>query len=404
VQTVFWDLLILMVVVWTAAVFLGRIGVPRIIGELLMGVIVGPAVLGWIEPNEIIEVLAELGIFFLILHTGIHTKPNEFFSALRISLGVAVVGAIVPFCVAIAVAYTFGLDNMAALFVGLAMTATAVVTTLDVLTELGLDTTRIARVIMASSILDDLLTLVLFSALVGVVEQGTLELAPVLWVATKAVLFLGLTIFAGRWLYPLLSHPFRSREGKGFTFVLVLGLGFGLLAEAIGLHLIVGAYLAGLFFREEVASPELLEKVEDRVYAIAYSFLGPIFFISLGFHITLDVLTGPGLGFLLTLTGTVLVGQVLSAGGMARLVGFGRVEALTVGVGMCGRAGLEFVLSALGLALGVIDVETFSVLIFTAFLLSLITPAALKGCAVLLSRRGAAALEKPAAEEGRESR
>ena len=61
-QSVFWDLLILMVVVWTAAVFLGRIGIPRIIGELLMGVILGPAVLGWIEPNEIIEVLAELGM------------------------------------------------------------------------------------------------------------------------------------------------------------------------------------------------------------------------------------------------------------------------------------------------------------------------------------------------------
>ena len=388
-QSVFWDLLILMVVVWTAAVFLGRIGIPRIIGELLMGVILGPAVLGWIEPNEIIEVLAELGIFFLILHTGIQTKPGEFFTALRISLGVALVGAMVPFGVAIGIAYMFGLGTMAALFVGLAMTATAVVTTLAVLKELGLDTTRIARVIMASAILDDLLTLVLFSAVVGVVEQGTLELIPVLWVTTKAVLFLGLTIVAGRWLYPLLSHPFRNREGKGFTFVLVLGLGFGLLAEAIGLHLIVGAYLAGLFFREEVASPELIRKVEDRVYAIAYSFLGPIFFISLGFHITLDVLTGPGLGFLLALTSTVLIGQILSAGGMARRVGFGRVEALTVGVGMSGRAGLEFVLAALGLTLGVIDVETFSVLIFTGFLLSLITPAALKGCAVLLSRTGA---------------
>ena len=140
-------------------------------------------------------------------------------------------------------------------------------------------------------------------------------------------------------------------------------------------------------------SQQLIRKVEDRVYAIAYSFLGPIFFISLGFHITLDVLTGPGLGFLLTLTSTVLVGQILSAGGMARRVGFGRVEALTVGVGMSGRAGLEFVLAALGLTLGVIDVETFSVLIFTGFLLSLITPAALKGCAVLLSRRGAGAGE-----------
>jgi Kef-type K+ transport system membrane component KefB len=395
VQSIFWDLLILMTVVWTAAVLLGRIGIPRIIGELIMGVILGPAVLGWIEPNEVIEVLAELGIFFLILHTGVETKPNEFFSALRISLGVALVGAIVPFGIGVAVGYAFGLDDIGAFFVGLAMTATAVVTTLDVLQDLGMQDTRIARVIVASSILDDLLTLVLFSIVIGVVQNGAVEPLALLWIATKAIAFLGLTIMAGRWLYPLLSHPFRDRGGKGFTFVLVLGLGFGLAAEAIGLHLIVGAYLAGLFFREEVASPELVEKVKDRLHGIAYSFLGPIFFISLGFHITLDVLTGAGLVFLLTLTAAVAIGQVLSAGGMALRVGFTRLEAVTVGIGMCGRAGLEFVLAALGLKLGVIDADTFSVLIFTAFLLSLISPAGLKVCSTLLDRAPAEPASNP---------
>ena len=89
---------------------------------------------------------------------------------------------------------------------------------------------------------------------------------------------------------------------------------------------------------------------------------------------------------LLSLTAAVTIGQVLSAGGMARLVGFGRVEALTVGFGMCGRAGLEFVISALGLKLGAIDAGTFSVLIFTAFLLSLISPAGLKFCAARLGQ------------------
>jgi Kef-type K+ transport system membrane component KefB len=386
-REVFWDLLILMVVVWTAAVLLGRLGLPRIMGELLMGVILGPAMLGWIEPSEIIEVLAELGIFFLILHTGVETKPREFFAALRISLGVAVVGAMVPFAVGIAVANAFGLGDVSAIFVGLAMTATAVVTTLDVLRDLGLDHTRMARMVMASSILDNLLSLVLFSVVLGIVEQGSLDPLPLLWLATKAALFLGVTIAAGRWLYPLLSYPFRGRQGKGFTFVLVLGLGFGLFAEAIGLHLIVGAYLAGLFFREEVASPELVRKVEDRLNGIAYSFLGPIFFISLGFHITFDALSEGGIWFLLCLTAAVAVGQVLSAGGMARLAGLDRVESMTVGLGMCGRAGLEFVIAAIGLKLGAIDAETFSILIFTAFLLSLISPAGLKVCSVLLRRR-----------------
>lgn len=386
-DSVFWDLLILMVVVWTVAVILDRFGLPRIMGELLAGVVVGPAVLGWVEPSEIIDVLAQLGIFFLMLHTGVETRPRDFFVALRTSLGVAIVGAIVPFAVAVGVSRAFGLGPVPSVFVGLTMTATAVVVTINVLSDLSLSRTRVARVIVASCVIDDLLTLVLFSVVLGVVQRGGVELLPLAWTALKAGLFFVGTIAAGRWLYPLLKHQFRHRRGKGFTFVLVVGLGFGLFAEAIGLHMILGAYLAGLFFREEVASAELVQKVEDRLYSIAYSFLGPIFFISLGFHITFAPLTGPGLWFILALTGAVALGQVLSAGTMARRIGFTSVESFTVGVGMCGRAEMAFVLASLGLTLGAFGPETFSAVIFTAFLLNLITPAGLKGCAVMLGRQ-----------------
>ena len=85
---VFQNLLILMVVVWTMAVLLRRIGLPTIMGELLMGVLLGPAMLGWVEPSRIIEIMAELGIFFLMLHTGVQTEPGDFFKALKSSLGV----------------------------------------------------------------------------------------------------------------------------------------------------------------------------------------------------------------------------------------------------------------------------------------------------------------------------
>jgi Kef-type K+ transport system membrane component KefB len=179
---------------------------------------------------------------------------------------------------------------------------------------------------------------------------------------------------------------FRHREGKGFTFVLVLALGAGLFAEWIGLHMIIGAYLAGLFFDLEVADPNLIQIVRDRLYGIAYSFLGPIFFISLGFHITFDVFAEYGPWFVLALTGFLIIGQVMSAGGMARRLRLSWTESLTVGVGMCGRAEMAFILASLGLGQGVIGDKVFSVPIFTAFLLNLFTPIALKGCAVLLRR------------------
>ena len=128
----FKHLLMLMVVVWTAAVLLRRVGVPTIFGELIAGVVLGPAVLGWVRPNETIEILAEMGIFFLMLHTGVTTEPREFFKAMRSSIWIAVVGAVVPFSVSMGVAVMFGLPLQPAIFVGLTMTATAVVITLKI--------------------------------------------------------------------------------------------------------------------------------------------------------------------------------------------------------------------------------------------------------------------------------
>lgn len=394
----FFDLLILMTVIWTVATTLRFVGLPTIMGELLMGVLLGPAVLGWVQPSEIIHVLAQLGMFFLMLHAGVNTRPQDFFDALRISLGVALVGALVPFATSVLVATAFGLPLAPALFVGLTMTATAVVITLKILRDLQLDNTRIARVIIASCVIDDLISLVMFSIVMGLVREGDINFLKILWIGVKAALFFVSMIAIGRWMYPLFKHPFRDRHGKGFTFLMVLGLCFGLFAQAIGLHIIVGAYMAGLFFREEVASKELLQKVEDRLHGIAYSFLGPIFFVSLGFHVTFDALAGPGKWFLIVLTSVCAIGQILSAGVMARRLTFTWIESLTVGVGMCGRGEVAFVLSSLGLTLGAIDAQTFSILIFTTFLLNLITPLGLKACSLMLEppmHRGDAGAPQP---------
>jgi len=298
-------------------------------------------------------------------------------------MGVAVVGAIVPFTVSFGVALMFGLSMVGATFVGLTMTATAVVITLKSLKDLGLENTRVARVIIASCVIDDLLTLIFFGLVIGVLSGGEFEPMILLITLGKVLGFVAVAVVLGKYVYPRLSLPFRSEGGKGFTFVLVMALALGLFAEAIGLHIILGAYLAGLFFEEKVAHPNLVRIVKDRAYGIAYSFLGPIFFISLGFSITFDISLST-VGFILVLTAVVIVGQILSAGSMALRMGMPKLEALTVGVGMCGRAEIAFILASLALAQGAIDKPVFSALIFTAFVLNLFTPLALKGCAILL--------------------
>jgi len=377
-EPVFQDLLILMIVIWGSAVALKWIGLPTIMGELMIGVLVGPAVLGWIEPNQVITVLAQMGIFFLMLHTGIETRPRQFFNALKKSIGVAIVGALVPFSISVAIALWYGMDVKAAVFMGLVFTATAVVITLKILNDLGLNKSRLARMVVASSVIDGVSTLVFFSMILGVIQGGPFSFEILAITTGKVILFFGISLAVGYYIYPMLKHPFRNRHGEGFTFVLVLALAAGLFAEAIGLHIILGAYIAGLFFEERVASKELMQKVEDRVKGIAYSFLGPIFFVSLGFHITFDVLMGPEIWLILGLTFAVGVGQILSAGSMARLAGLSWLESLGVGIGMCGRAEMAFILASLGLSMGIFDEKIFSVIIFSTFLLNLATPAGLK--------------------------
>jgi len=168
---------------------------------------------------------------------------------------------------------------------------------------------------------------------------------------------------------------------------LLCRIGFGLFAELIGLHMILGANLAGLFFGEEVASKELIRKVEGRLYDIAFSFLGPIFFISLGFHITFGAFTNSGILLLVTLVCTGIFSQVISAGGMARFDKFSNLESLIIGIGMTSRAKVAFILAAFGLKLKVINETIFSILIFSTFILNISASLGLKGCAVLLKRK-----------------
>lgn len=387
IEPIFESLLILMAVIWVVAVTLRRFGIPSIMGELVGGVIVGPAVLGWVQPNEIISVLAEMGIFFLMLHAGVETDAKEFFAALKRSYGVAVVGALIPFTVSFSIATLFGLATEQAVFVGLVMTGTAVVITIKILEDIGLQNARFARIIVASCMNDVLLTLVLFSMIFGMLNGEAFNTTEMAITLGKIVVFFGVTLLVGYFLYPMLRHPFHHREGKGFTFILVLGLAMGLFAEFIGLHMIFGAYMAGLFFDIEVADEKLIQMVRGRLYGIAYEFLGPIFFISLGFHITFDIFKGPEIWFMLALSITVIIGQVLSAGGMARRLALSWPEALSVGVGMCGRAEMTFILASLGLGMGLLDDKVFSVLIFSAFLLNMFTSVGLKGCAILLKKK-----------------
>ena len=193
----------------------------------------------------------------------------------------------------------------------------------------------------------------------------------------KVGLFFIFATGAGIWVYPKFGKYFSSRSSKGFTFALIMALFFGFMAELAGLHIIIGAYIAGLFVSEGVVSHELMTKITDRFVAITYGFLGPIFFVSLSFHVTFGIFETHLLLTMILLLAAI-GGKLIGAGGGALMTGMTRHEATVTGLAMNGRGAVELVVASIGLKLGLINDEIFSILVLIAFVTTAMPPVTMK--------------------------
>lgn len=383
------NLLLIMVVVWSMGMLFRELKLPMLLGELLAGLIFGPAVLGLFEPTETVNILAELGIFFLMLHAGLETAPKDLIHASKTSLAMALGGMALPMFLGWRLALYFGFGALSAVFIGLGLSTTAISVTTKIFKDFKFSNSKIAHMVMGSAIISDIIAFVILSALLAVVANGgTIQPTEILFLIGKVGLFFGGTIFAGTKLIPVFQSVFQKKGFKAFTFTLIIALAFGFFAELIGLHYILGAYLAGLFVKEEIIHPEVFKKIEDRLFGLSYSFLGPIFFVSLGFHVDFKIFNDPKvLPFLALLILAAFFGKAIGAGGMAYATGRPLKESALIGVSMNGRGAVELIIALIGLELGFIDETIFSVLVFMAFFVTLFTTIALKFSLKMLGKR-----------------
>jgi Kef-type K+ transport system membrane component KefB len=371
------NLLLVMVIIWTTGVLFRIIKQPPVLGELLAGFIFGPPVLGFIKPDETIRVLSELGVFFLMFYAGLETNPFELKRRTRLSLYVAIGGFILPFLLGVVVCLAFGTSNMQALFIGMALSITAIAVNARVLNDMDLIKYRVTPVIIGASIIDDILSLILFTLIIDFASGGgALNGTNVVLLIVKVTAFFGISHVIGIILYPKFSRYFSSREAKGFTFALIMALFFGVLAEMAGLHIILGAYMAGLFVREGIVSKELFQKINDRFVSITYGFLGPIFFVSLSFHVTFSILK-TDLLLLTILLLAAIIGKVVGAGGGALAGKMNKGEAAVIASAMNGRGAVELIIASIGLELAIINDTYFSILVVIAFITTLLPPISL---------------------------
>ncbi len=364
----FRTILTLMVVVWVMGKIFRSLNLPVLFGELVGGVIVGPIALGLVSPDShTIKLLAELGVFFLMLHSGLETNPKELMKSSKKSILVAVLGILLPFFGGFYVSAAFGRSFDESLFIAMGLSITAIAISARIFKDNNITKTQTAHITLGAALIDDIFALIMFSVVLNIVETGSVELLPILFMVLKVSVFFGIVIIGG---FKIQKYIGKFLSNKGFTFALIVALTLGLVAESIGLHMIIGAFLAGLFIREEVVDPKVFNKIEDRIYGLSYSFLGPIFFASLAFHLDFTAfIEAPG--FLAAILLVAFLGKVGGSVLGAYLQKINLRSSLIIGLAMNNRGAVELIIASIGIKMGIIGADVFSILVLMAFVTTL---------------------------------
>jgi len=385
------NLLMVMAAAWLGGILAKRMGFPAILGELLIGIILGPALLAVLETSADLDILAEVGILFLMAYIGMEINFKDLGKASWAGLLAAVGGFVVPFALGYYTILHFGGTHIAGLFVGIAVGVTSLATKSRILVDLKLLDTRIAYVLMAGALISDTLALIIFAGIIGYVEAGSIDTAGLVWVAGKAILFFFIALLIGIYLFPLLGKLLTKAKLTSrtllFTILIIMVLGFSELAELAGLHGILGSFVAGLFIRDSVFSRQILKDVSAVFHDISIGFLAPIFFVTAGFHVTLDVFQTDLALLILVITGAV-VGKILGTTLFYLPSGYGWLEGFTIGTGMNGRGAVEIIIAGIGLQMNIISQEIFSILVFMAISTTLTVPVFLTWTTNWLKKRG----------------
>jgi len=395
-------LLVLLVVTRCCGALAARVGQPPLVGELLSGILLGIVinryaeslpVLADLTDNHVFEAITELGIFVLMLSAGLEMHPRDVIKATAKSAVVALGGMVVPMAAGIAVGWLYIPESdyklAQCLFLGTALAITAVPVAIRVLMDLNILDTPPGKMIVSAAIIDDMLSLLLLAGLTALMKTGELPgFAGFAILFGKAAGFLVVASLIGRYLMPLIAPPLKRLRAPEveFSFVLIIALACGLFAEAMGVHFVIGAFIAGLWFGRKTIDETTFEDVQQKVSGLSTGFLAPIFFASIGLQLDAEALLHAP-GFVILLLVVAVLSKLLGTGLPAYLLGLKRGQAMCVGLGMSARGAVELIIADIALKAGlfshpspttpIVD-QLFSAVVIIAVLTSIIAPLSLR--------------------------
>lgn len=359
-----------------------KLKMPEVLGALIAGVILGPAVLKLVDYTEHIKLLSELGVIMLMFLAGLETNVDELKKAGKTSFVIALGGVIVPLILGTAAAYLFFTNFWENLFVGVILTATSVSISVETLNELGKLNTKAGVNILGAAVIDDVLGLILISIVLAVSKtvgsgaSGSDAVISLVLTFVKIIAFCVLSVImitvVPKFINKIKADSSHKRDLLTYAIAMALILAF--ISELLGIAAITGAYICGLTLSQFIHR----DYIEKNVKAISSGFLSLIFFASVG--IAADI---KGLNFevvLITLVMFVIavVGKLFGCGGAAKLFKMSKQECIQIGVGMISRGEVAIITANIGMQNKIISEEIYIPTLIVVILTTVITPALLK--------------------------
>lgn len=354
-----------------------RFALPQVVGALLAGLLLGPAMLGVLQETTLMDQLAELGVIVLMFNAGLETDLGELKKAGKSAFIIALIGVLVPLVGGFVLASLFNQGSDAFLqnvFIGVILTATSVSITVETLKEIGKLSTRSGNAILGAAIIDDVLGIVALTIITSLSGTG----ANVLLVLLKIVAFFAISVVVWMVMHRLVEWWFKRYDRDKRRFV-VISFAFCLLyaylaEELFGVADITGAYIAGLIF----AKTPRVTYLQDRFDTLSYTLLSPIFFASIGLKVVLPQMSGTIILFSILLILWSVASKILGCGLGSKLCGYSNQDALRIGVGMISRGEVALIVANNGIAAGLMKDEFFGPVVLMVIATTILTPILLK--------------------------
>ena len=358
-----------------------RFKLPQVVGSLLAGLILGPAVFNIIEETDFIKQLAEVGVIVLLFNAGLESNLSEFKKSGKTSFIVAVMGVIIPLIGGTILAYCINhgkVENVSAfvqnIFIGSVLTATSVSITVETLRELGKVSTSVGNIIVGAAIIDDVLGMLVLTIITSLAGSSV----SVIKVIVKIVGFFIFSIIVGIITYKLFNkwvdkYDIDKRRFVIVSFVICLLLSFSA-EEFFGVADITGAYIAGLVLSSNKETIYITKRFET----LSYILLSPVFFASVGLNVKLPDLNGEIVIITIALIAVAILTKIIGCGLGAKLCGYNNMESIQIGSGMITRGEVTLIIASKGLALGLMSSYFLTPVILMVVFTSIFTPILLK--------------------------